>query len=1079
MRPAGVPPGGGQLIATHSRASLVVLALLVLSASAPGAWSNVEPAGPGDPTVTDGLHRLGRRELQGTPLGFLSGLRTHTITATFQGTNNEVLSCSDGQVQFRSDGRAPSSGFLASRFGCLDGGAPATRLRFQGQIEPAQLSAGGGDHVRLRLVVPMVPSGTATDDNRGAYYQYRVDDSSPRPRLMVPSSEPGQRTVVTSDSKSALVLRVVDDETQAPLVLESVRIELDGSNATHLFECKPASSHQVECGFDWGEAPPDFKWHDGLHTMKIWASDQVGNPVDPNEGELSFVVDYKAPRVTDVTLRGTEAAYSSKSTLERAGRGSHVNVSALITDEQLRMTPPSGLYAQLVNSTMGLQTAPTELREDPRTGRWWASIQIPTEWPGQDYELRAKITATDAAGNTMVATWREAGIAVSGRVPLVRLEAPLYAAPNKGIPVAATVKEQGVGIDSGAVRLLFKSLAGNFSNHESFNQTSDGFNVVPMRWVADHFEASLPPSEEMTRILMMAEARDLAGGIGLSNAWTLTVDATPPLLSEPSPVPFRGTGLQRFVAQVVDSQAGVDPNRTFVMLAQDGFQPRVMSPFEDGTFEIFLPIDADDSDQVEYFFSAADRAGNVAFLGTKEEPLTSLVDARPPDVSFSPMEPSASEATVLAWKAEDAASGVRLTTLQVRHLAAGYGAGWYTVFQSPDETRLLVCSWPGEYEFRVVAMDGAGNTAPSGEVRLQFLEPSCPERLEVTDVVVTRAESNGTSYEARWRASSSSPLAPVESLRITALFSPDGGINHFPLPGGLSGQTAYGFEAGELPHCQACSVRIQLFSPSGQSRTADSQFFSNPAGRRDADLDRNGLPDSWELQFVGALRRLSVDADPDGDGLTNAEEARLRTNPLLADTDHDLISDHDEWAYGTNPLDASSLATVPESSQTWFPRSGWGLLLLTGLGVTLYIFGLAKRWNDPDRAWPRRIATAAVVFLLAASAGLIAFGLEVARPFAETIEWMPPAEELLWILGAAMWVPTFVLIALLFSRADESVEPATRLGACDQCGRVRPLVTSSCEECMEAIGSNPTMDAIHSELWRHVEAGSVEPVHRR
>jgi hypothetical protein len=52
---------------------------------------------------------------------------------------------------------------------------------------------------------------------------------------------------------------------------------------------------------------------------------------------------------------------------------------------------------------------------------------------------------------------------------------------------------------------------------------------------------------------------------------------------------------------------------------------------------------------------------------------------------------------------------------------------------------------------------------------------------------------------------------------------------------------------------------------------------------------------------------LSVIDDPDGDGLTNAEEAVLGTDPLQADSDGDNLSDGDEGnVYHTNPLLADS-----------------------------------------------------------------------------------------------------------------------------------------------------------------------------
>jgi thiol-disulfide isomerase/thioredoxin len=46
--------------------------------------------------------------------------------------------------------------------------------------------------------------------------------------------------------------------------------------------------------------------------------------------------------------------------------------------------------------------------------------------------------------------------------------------------------------------------------------------------------------------------------------------------------------------------------------------------------------------------------------------------------------------------------------------------------------------------------------------------------------------------------------------------------------------------------------------------------------------------------------------DPDGDGLTNREEADLGTNPKAADTDEDGLSDSDELAYSSDPLNADS-----------------------------------------------------------------------------------------------------------------------------------------------------------------------------
>lgn len=75
---------------------------------------------------------------------------------------------------------------------------------------------------------------------------------------------------------------------------------------------------------------------------------------------------------------------------------------------------------------------------------------------------------------------------------------------------------------------------------------------------------------------------------------------------------------------------------------------------------------------------------------------------------------------------------------------------------------------------------------------------------------------------------------------------------------------------------------------------------SQKASTQNVDSDGDGLTDAQELQLGTDPHK----ADTDGDGLTDGEEVnKYHTNPLVSDTDGDGLSDGDEvLTYKTNPL---------------------------------------------------------------------------------------------------------------------------------------------------------------------------------
>jgi hypothetical protein len=97
---------------------------------------------------------------------------------------------------------------------------------------------------------------------------------------------------------------------------------------------------------------------------------------------------------------------------------------------------------------------------------------------------------------------------------------------------------------------------------------------------------------------------------------------------------------------------------------------------------------------------------------------------------------------------------------------------------------------------------------------------------------------------------------------------------------------------------------------------ADDDGDGRPTADEDADEDGDGNPatDPTDIDEDGVADYLDEDdqggptGDLDGDGLTNAEEEELGTDPANPDTDGDGVNDGDENDDGTDPLDHMSFA---------------------------------------------------------------------------------------------------------------------------------------------------------------------------
>jgi hypothetical protein len=79
------------------------------------------------------------------------------------------------------------------------------------------------------------------------------------------------------------------------------------------------------------------------------------------------------------------------------------------------------------------------------------------------------------------------------------------------------------------------------------------------------------------------------------------------------------------------------------------------------------------------------------------------------------------------------------------------------------------------------------------------------------------------------------------------------------------------------------------------------------------DTDGDGMTDAYENEHFGDPVAGDPNADPDNDGLTNKEEAKLGTDPNNADTDGDGINDAVEIINGLDPTDSTDAAADNDS----------------------------------------------------------------------------------------------------------------------------------------------------------------------
>ncbi len=150
------------------------------------------------------------------------------------------------------------------------------------------------------------------------------------------------------------------------------------------------------------------------------------------------------------------------------------------------------------------------------------------------------------------------------------------------------------------------------------------------------------------------------------------------------------------------------------------------------------------------------------------------------------------------------------------------------------------------------------------------------------------------------------------------------------LPGDDAKELIFGSWGGDQyrPRESELGIRInwgsRLVDASDDLKTVLTEFTVNPwigeltyhTSRFEEDSDQDRLGDDWERLHFGNLDETNgwvsrANSDDDADGLNNALEYQLGTNPKSKDSDGDGLDDATESSKtGTNPLDARSRFAV-------------------------------------------------------------------------------------------------------------------------------------------------------------------------
>ncbi|WP_306466064.1 adventurous gliding motility protein AgmC [Corallococcus exiguus] len=704
----------------------------------------------------------------------------------------------------------------------------------------------------------------------------------------------------------------------------------DAAFVTLTFDGASYGPISVDASGNWSFALPGPLAED-TYTVTATATDAAGNTSTPDSS--TFTVDLTAPTVAisspadgaiigtnTVTVTGTSTGATSV-TLTYGG----TNYGPIPVDASgnwsyaLPVTLPEG-----PNTVTAVSTDAAGNTSTTATSTFTVDLTVPTvaiSTPGNGTSVNtATVTVTGTTTNATSVTLTFEG-ASYGPVTVDASGNWSYALPGplaEGSYTVTAVSTNGAGTNSATATSTFTvdltpptvaistpvdgstvntpnvTVTGTSTGATSVTLTYNGTDYGPIPVDGSgNWSYPLPVTLPEGPITVTATSTDAAGNTSTPDSSTFTVDLTDPEVEITAPVD--GTTVASSTVTVTGTSVGA----TSVTLTFEGTDYGPIAVDASGNWSYALPGPLADGTYTVTAV-ATDAAGNESAPAS----VTFTVDQTAPTVAITT---PANGSTVGANVTVTGTTTGGATSVTVTFQGTDYGpiavdasGNWSQALPGPLAN--------GTYTVTAVAVDAAGNTSTTATstFTVNTAAPTVAITSPVNGSTVTNPNVTVTGTSAN-------------ATSVTVTFN---GTNYGPISVNASGNWSQALP-GPLADGTYTVTAVSTNGAGTNSTTATTTFTVNTAGTVDSDND--GLTDAEEI-LVGTDPN---NPDTDGDGIPDGIEVKVGgTDPLDSDSDDDGILDGNEDKDHDGIVDADE--TDPNNPDT----DGDGLTDGVELGLT-------------------------------------------------------------------------------------------------------------------------------------------------